>query len=100
MRQMLAEIEDFLEGFKQPTCQAVSSAGMWFIAKLRLVIGNSSISRSTASVGQKSEPTLPRPPLLETAAANVAEVAPAPIPASMVGTSMPRRSQRRVRSVR
>jgi adenylate cyclase len=34
--------------------------GMWFIAKLRFVrVGNRSISRFTASVGQKSEPTLP-----------------------------------------
>src|SRR5690349_654461 len=57
------------------------------------------MSRLTKSADRNSDPTLPRPPSLETAAANSAEVAPAPIPASMIGTSMPRRSQSRVLSM-
>src|SRR5580704_5904078 len=57
------------------------------------------MSRLTTSAERKSDPTLPSPPSLETAAANSADVAPAPIPASIIGTSMPRRSQSRVLSM-
>ena len=36
MRKMLAEIEDFLEAFNQPTCQARARACMWSIAKYQI----------------------------------------------------------------
>src|SRR6185369_10248758 len=71
---------------------ASSSCGTWLIAYGRSVsFRTMSMSRLMASVVRNSEPMLPRPPWLETATANSADVAE-PIGARTMGTSMPRRS--------
>src|SRR5260370_1138742 len=57
-----------------------------------------SMSRLIAAVVRNSDPMPPSPPWLDTAAANSADVAE-PIGARMIGTSMPRMSQRDVFSI-
>jgi hypothetical protein len=56
------------------------------------------MSRVMAAVVRNSEPMPPSPPLLETAAANSADVAE-PIGARMIGTSMPSTSHSEVLSI-
>src|SRR5664280_1943220 len=57
-----------------------------------------SMSRLTAAVLRKSDPMPPRPPSLDTAAANYAEVQ-VPMGARMIGTSIPNKSQSGVLSI-
>src|SRR5687768_3637969 len=72
---------------------------MWFTAYGRLVaFRTTSMSRVMAAVVRKSEPMPPRPPWLDTEAANSPDVAE-PMGARMIGTSMPSRSQRAVLSM-
>src|SRR5262249_41587758 len=72
---------------------------MWLIAKGRLVsFLTMSMARLMAAVVRNNDPTPPRPPSFDTAAASSAEVH-VPIGAKMIGTSMPNRSQRGVFSI-
>src|SRR2546430_17324079 len=72
---------------------------MWLIAKGRLVsFLTMSMSRLMAAVVRNSDPTPPRPPSFDTAAASSADVH-VPMGAKMIGTSMPNRSQRGVFSI-
>ena len=72
---------------------------MWLIAKGRLVsLLTMSMSRLTAAVLRKSDPMPPRPPSLDTAAANSAQVQ-VPMGARMIGTSIPNKSQSGVLSI-
>src|SRR5262249_11266467 len=57
-----------------------------------------SMSRLMAAVFRNSDPTPPRPPSFDTAAASSADVH-VPMGAKMIGTSMPNRSQRSVFSI-
>src|SRR5215467_6399342 len=73
--------------------------GMWLIANGRLVsFLTVSMSRLMAAVVRNSDPTPPRPPSFDTAAASSADVQ-VPMGAKMIGTSMPNRSQRAVFSI-
>src|SRR6266851_4425732 len=72
---------------------------MWLIANGPLVsFLTVSMSRLMAAVVRNSDPTPPRPPSFDTAAASSADVQ-VPMGAKMIGTSMPNRSQRGVFSI-
>src|SRR5262249_58435159 len=80
-------------------CLVSNVCGMWLIANGRLVsFLTVSMSRLMAAVVRNSDPTPPRPPSFDTAAASSADVQ-VPMGAKMIGTSMPNRSQRGVFSI-